>query len=104
MAEETSGWTERSDIELSTPAGALQDIIKAYQDPMTKGWPWIVAVSFGKDSSLVLKMVILALRQLPKEERYRPVHVITSDIGVEVPPVLHHVRSNVADLARFVKQ
>jgi DNA sulfur modification protein DndC len=42
-----------------------------------------VGYSGGKDSSAVLQLVWNAIRELPPEQRTKPVHVITTDTLVE---------------------
>src|SRR5438309_10374162 len=49
--------------------------------------PWVVGYSGGKDSSAVLQLVWLAIRDLPSEQRKKPIHVITTDTLVEQPLV-----------------
>ena len=49
--------------------------------------PWVVGYSGGKDSSAVLQLIWLALRDLPAEQRRKPVHVISTDTLVEQPVV-----------------
>jgi DNA sulfur modification protein DndC len=49
--------------------------------------PWVVGYSGGKDSSAVLQLVWLAIRDLPPEQRQKPIHVITTDTLVEQPLV-----------------
>lgn len=49
--------------------------------------PWVIGYSGGKDSSAVLQLVWLALRELPPEQRTKPVHVISTDTLVEQPLV-----------------
>jgi DNA sulfur modification protein DndC len=49
--------------------------------------PWVVGYSGGKDSTAVLQLVWLALAQLPKDGRRKPVHVISTDTLVENPVV-----------------
>lgn len=49
--------------------------------------PWVVGYSGGKDSSAVLQLVWLAIRELPAEQRTKPIHVITTDTLVEQPLV-----------------
>src|SRR5437660_119330 len=41
--------------------------------------PWVVGYSGGKDSSAVLQLVWLAIRELAPEQRTKPIHVITTD-------------------------
>src|SRR5438046_2436278 len=49
--------------------------------------PWIVGYSGGKDSTAVLQLVWLALRELPASERRKPLYVISTDTLVENPVV-----------------
>ncbi len=49
--------------------------------------PWVVGYSGGKDSSAVLQLIWLALKELPPEQRRKPVHVISTDTLVEQPVV-----------------
>ena len=49
--------------------------------------PWVVGYSVGKDSTAVLQLVWLAVRELPSEKRAKPIHVISTDTLVEQPVV-----------------
>ncbi|MFE1320741.1 DNA phosphorothioation system sulfurtransferase DndC [Kitasatospora phosalacinea] len=49
--------------------------------------PWVVGYSGGKDSTAVLQLVWTALRELPAEQRTKPVYVISTDTLVENPVV-----------------
>lgn len=49
--------------------------------------PWVVGYSGGKDSTAVLQLVWLALADLPKAKRQKPVYVISTDTLVENPVV-----------------
>ncbi len=49
--------------------------------------PWVIGYSGGKDSTAVLQLVWLALKDLPTEQRTKPVHVISTDTLVENPVV-----------------
>ena len=49
--------------------------------------PWVVGYSGGKDSSATLQLVWLAIRDLPAEQRTKPIHVISTDTLVEQPLV-----------------
>ncbi len=52
--------------------------------------PWVVAYSGGKDSTLVLQLVIEALRVLGPRAR-KPVYIISSDTRVEAPQIIGYV-------------
>jgi DNA sulfur modification protein DndC len=49
--------------------------------------PWVIGYSGGKDSTAVLQLVWLAIRELPAERRTKPIHVISTDTLVEQPVV-----------------
>ncbi|MCY2991740.1 MAG: DNA phosphorothioation system sulfurtransferase DndC [Planctomycetota bacterium] len=49
--------------------------------------PWVIGYSGGKDSSAVLQLVWVAVRDLPAEQRRKPIHVISTDTLVEQPVV-----------------
>jgi DNA sulfur modification protein DndC len=49
--------------------------------------PWVIGYSGGKDSSAVLQLIWLAIRELPPEKRSKPIHVISTDTLVEQPVV-----------------
>ena len=54
--------------------------------------PWILGVSWGKDSSTILQLVWNAIETLPPEKRKKKVYVITTDTLVENPIVSAWVR------------
>lgn len=56
--------------------------------------PWVVGYSGGKDSTAVLQLVWLALRDLPEDRRSKPVYVISTDTLVENPVVAAWVTSS----------
>ena len=53
--------------------------------------PWIIGFSGGKDSTVLLQLVWLALEQIPKESRKREIHVICNDTLVENPIIKEYV-------------
>ncbi len=54
--------------------------------------PWILGVSWGKDSSTILQLVWNAIATLPHSKRKKKVYVITTDTLVENPIVSAWVR------------
>jgi DNA sulfur modification protein DndC len=60
--------------------------------------PWIIGVSWGKDSSAVLQLVWNAIAALPIEKRTKTIHVITTDTKVENPIVSAWVRKSLKQL------
>jgi DNA sulfur modification protein DndC len=60
--------------------------------------PWVVGYSGGKDSSAVLQLVWLAIRDLPSEQRTNPINVITIDTLFEQPLVAAWVDTSQASM------
>ncbi|OUL22933.1 sulfurtransferase DndC [Nostoc sp. RF31YmG] len=60
--------------------------------------PWVVGYSGGKDSSATLQLVWNAILGLPSEKRTKPIHVITTDTGVENPYVAAWVRNSLEQM------
>jgi DNA sulfur modification protein DndC len=53
--------------------------------------PWIIGFSGGKDSTLVLQLVVETVLDLPPSDRRRQIHVVSNDTLVEAPVVADHV-------------
>jgi DNA sulfur modification protein DndC len=53
--------------------------------------PWLIGFSGGKDSTLVLHLVVEALLEIPRSERTRQIHVVANDTLVESPLVQSYV-------------
>ena len=60
--------------------------------------PWIIGVSWGKDSTAVLQLIWNAIAALPPEKRTKTIHVITTDTLVENPIVSAWVRKSMKQL------
>ena len=60
--------------------------------------PWIIGISWGKDSSCVLQLIWNAIAALPVENRKKPVYVITTDTLVENPIVAAWVTTCMSQL------
>lgn len=70
----------------------LSDVMRELTDEVRELYladqvPWVVGYSGGKDSTAVLQLVWLALRDLPADQRTKPVYVISTDTLVENPIV-----------------
>ncbi|MFN6462675.1 MAG: DNA phosphorothioation system sulfurtransferase DndC [Nostoc sp. DedVER02] len=66
--------------------------------------PWIIGVSWGKDSSTVLQIIWNAIAGLPAEKRTKIIHVITTDTQVENPIVSAWVRKSLEQLKVAAKE
>ncbi|MBW4616830.1 MAG: DNA phosphorothioation system sulfurtransferase DndC [Desmonostoc vinosum HA7617-LM4] len=60
--------------------------------------PWVLGVSWGKDSTATLQLVWNAIATLPKEKRTKTIHVITTNTLVENPIVSTWVRKSLEQL------
>jgi len=61
-------------------------------------YPWIVAFSGGKDSTLVAHLVFEMLLALAPSKRARPVHFIANDTLVESPLVVEHMTCGIEEI------
>lgn len=62
---------------------------------------WIVTYSGGKDSSLVLVLVFKMLSRLPKEKRFKRVHIVSADTKVETYQMSTYLKKNLQLIKRF---
>ena len=62
--------------------------------------PWIIGYSGGKDSTVVLQLIWVAISQLPKKQQKKPIHIITTDTLVENPIVSSWVDNSLSILNR----
>lgn len=77
------------------PPRTVEELVKDIQTLTTEiqnlycldSIPWVIGVSWGKDSSAVLQLVWNAIAALPQDKRTKPIHVITTDTLVENPIV-----------------
>lgn len=64
------------------------EIVSLYQRDRR---PWVIGFSGGKDSTVTLQLIWEAISRLPKAERGKPVHVISSDTLVESPVISAYI-------------
>lgn len=87
--------------DLTEINGVVKDIIDTYRDPATEGIPWKLPVSWGKDSTSVVQLVLEALDKMPSNEWVRPIYLVTSDTKLELPPMLQVIRKNLQDFVEY---
>lgn len=63
--------------------------------------PWVVGYSGGKDSSMLLQLVVQMLLSMPKELRKKDVHVLSNDTLVENPFVSKFLDGSLDKLRAF---
>jgi len=66
--------------------------------------PWVIGYSGGKDSSAVLQLVWLAIRELSPEKRRKSIHVISTDTLVEQPLVAAWVDASHAKMSKAAQE
>ncbi len=66
------------------------ELLDEYRQPHAH--PWIIGYSGGKDSTVVVHLVLEMLLGLPRSERARRVHVVANDTLVELPLVVGHIQ------------
>lgn len=63
--------------------------------------PWMIGFSGGKDSTLLCCLVFEMLKRIPREERSKPVYIVSSDTMVENPIVksyMHRMSKMINDV------
>lgn len=60
--------------------------------------PWIIGFSGGKDSTMLLQLVWIAIRKLPQELRTRHIYVVCNDTLVENPKIAQFVHQTLKSL------
>lgn len=63
--------------------------------------PWLIGYSGGKDSSLLVSLVVETVARLPENERTKKIFIVTSDTGVENPIVKRYMHSSSAKINEF---
>lgn len=90
--------TSAVESQLEARIAEIKREIKAeYRAPHSR--PWLIGFSGGKDSTLVLHLVVESILEIPWSERRRPVHVVANDTLVESPIVQSYV-DNTLDFLR----
>lgn len=69
----------------------LDEMTRVYKNDSR---PWVIGYSGGKDSTTVVLLAFKMLQNLKKEERNKPVYVISSDTLIENPIVLSYLTQN----------
>lgn len=83
----------------------LEDIYNEIRSVYLKdNRPWIIGYSGGKDSTTVLQLVWYALSELPKEERKKIVHVISTDTLVETPVIVDYINQTLEKIDNSAKE
>lgn len=87
---------------MSTPFEQIVDEIRELY--LSDTIPWIVGYSGGKDSTASLQLLWTAVSSLPKEQRIKPVHVISTDTLVENPVIAAWVETSLLRIGISAQQ
>lgn len=63
--------------------------------------PWLIGYSGGKDSSLLVSLVVETVLRMPEEQRTKKIYIVTSDTGVENPVVKKYMHTSSAKINEF---
>lgn len=66
--------------------------------------PWLIGYSGGKDSSLLVSLVVETVMRLPEYERKKKIFIVTSDTGVENPIVKNYMHKSSKKINEFSKK
>ena len=66
--------------------------------------PWLIGYSGGKDSSLLVSLVIETVLRLPENQRTKKIFIVSSDTGVENPIVKKYMHDSSAKINEFSKK
>jgi DNA sulfur modification protein DndC len=65
--------------------------------------PWLIGYSGGKDSSLLVSLVVETVMRLPEYARTKKIFIVTSDTGVENPIVRNYMHTSSQKINDFSK-
>ena len=82
---------------------SLEVLVKKYLDE-EDARDWAVAWSGGKDSTVVMSLVVKMLELLPQEHRKRKIHAVMSDTKIENPELGAYMRDQVSSLNKYAKK
>jgi len=78
-----------------------KELLEEYKSYTSKLVPWIVGYSGGKDSTLVVQLVLEMLLDLPPSAREREVHILCNDTLVESPILASYIDKMLAKIKSF---
>lgn len=71
---------------------------------LSNNMPWVIGYSGGKDSTVSLQLIWMALRDLPPERLSKPIYVIATDTLVETPVIVDHVIGNLGKIGKAAQE
>ncbi len=81
-----------SNIDLNTKLDyILEEMKMVYRNDNR---PWVIGYSGGKDSTTVVQLAFMMLKQLSPIERHKDIYIVSSDTLIENPIVLGYLKEN----------
>ncbi len=89
---------DAAQADLRTLAGRISDIVDTLSVEYSRkhNFPWVVAYSGGKDSTLLLQLMWETVAAMPVGRRLRKVYIVGNDTLVESPLVIDHMRTSLS--------
>lgn len=63
--------------------------------------PWLVGFSGGKDSTMVAGLIFDMLKDLPQEQRTKPISILCTDTRVEIPAIVGMIEGTLDKMRKF---
>ncbi|MER2497056.1 DNA phosphorothioation system sulfurtransferase DndC [Vibrio neptunius] len=101
LAEEYQEFINTEEFANNKLSHYVADVQRVY---CSDNRPWVIGYSGGKDSSAVMSLVYMALLGLEKEQRHKPVFVVSSDTLVETPVVVNHIKDSLEAIQKGAKR
>lgn len=101
LPEEYQSFINKENFASNKLSYFIADVQRVY---LSDKRPWVIGYSGGKDSSAVMSLVYMALQGLDKEQRTKPIFVVSSDTLVETPVVVNHISNSLEAIGRGAKR
>lgn len=100
LPEEYQSFINKENFANNKLSHFIADVQRVY---LSDKRPWVIGYSGGKDSSAVMSLVYMALQGLDKEQRTKPIFVVSSDTLVETPVVVNHISNSLEAIGKGAK-
>ena len=80
--------------------GIQKELLDEYKSDVHKA-PWIVGYSGGKDSTLIVQLVLEMILDIAPSEREREIHILCNDTLVESPILTTYIEKMLIKLREF---
>ena len=88
----------KSDDRFSVCNDTIEEMTYVYKHDNR---PWLIGYSGGKDSSLLVNLVLETVARLPEHETTKKIFIVTSDTGVENPIVKRYMHTSSEKINEF---